>query len=189
MNKAFFFFAFFFSIIGCKEKLTILKVTSTKNSIIVKYSEEKDIVYGIKIPFELEINNRSSDAKDFITIDYEYNPYNKGVGEEVYLGKGVSYKIRNNKIKTVNPLSNKIYLIYSRYRIDRIDSINKFQFELRTYKEKMLAQGKDTLHIGTVKEFKQKHMELFKKLTEGDSISIQFLEGKKLGERVTVPVE
>ncbi len=53
----------------------------------------------------------------------------------------------------------------------------------------MLAENKDTLHIGTVKEFKQKHTALFHKLTKGDSISIQFLDNNKLEERITVPVE
>ena len=53
----------------------------------------------------------------------------------------------------------------------------------------MLVENKDTLHIGTVDEFKKRHKALFEKLTNGDSISIQFLDGKKLGERITVPVE
>lgn len=53
----------------------------------------------------------------------------------------------------------------------------------------MLAEKKDTLLIGTVTEFKIKHKELFERLTKNDSISIQFLDGKKLRKRVTVPVE
>ena len=37
----------------------------------------------------------------------------------------------------------------------------------------MLAQNKDTLHIGTVQEFKKKHKKLFELFTKNDSLSIQ----------------
>lgn len=53
----------------------------------------------------------------------------------------------------------------------------------------MLAENKDTLHIGTVREFKKRHENLFKYLTKNDSISIRFLEGKSLGKRLTIPVK
>ena len=102
----------------------------------------------------------------------------------LYLIKGDH--VEKQKFSKVKPLEKNQYLIKSKHFVDSTKAIQK---QLKLYKEKMLTEGKDTLHIGTVKEFKQKHMELFKKLTTGDSISIQFLDGKKLGERVTVPVE
>ncbi|MFL0083373.1 hypothetical protein V2665_10375 [Tenacibaculum maritimum] len=52
----------------------------------------------------------------------------------------------------------------------------------------MLTTNKDTLHIGTVTEFRQKHPKLFQQLTKDDRISIQFLEGKKLGKPISIPV-
>ncbi len=70
-----------------------------------------------------------------------------------------------------------------------LDSTKSIQQQFKPYIEKILKENKDTLHIGTVAEFKKKHKELFEKLTKNDSISIQFLDGKKLGERITVPVE
>lgn len=56
----------------------------------------------------------------------------------------------------------------------------------------MLSLKKDTLHIGTVDEFKQTYKELFESLTKNDSISIQLLDSSTksgLGKRIAVPVK
>ena len=78
------------------------------------------------------------------------------------------------------------FVSFTSHFINNEDSI---QQQFKPYIEQMLKENKDTLHVGTVSEFKQNHKELFEKLTKNDSISIQFLDGKKLGERITVPVE
>lgn len=174
---------------GCKSNQIILKTGLTEQPVIINYNKEYNKVYGIKIPIQLNVINKSIFFKNFITIDYKYHPYEKGVGEEVYLKNDSIYKIKNNKKKTISSLDEDIYIIYARYRIDRFDTLNIYKNDFKRYTEKMLAQNKDTLHIGTVEAFKVKHKELFEKLTKNDSISIQFLDNGELGERLIVPVE
>ncbi|MBU3026006.1 hypothetical protein [Zobellia galactanivorans] len=189
MNRAILFFISALFFWGCQSNKLTLKSRLTKQPIIIKYSKEYNSIYGIKIPIQLDITNESIYSKSFITIDYKYNPYNKGVGEEIYIINDSIYKIKNNKKKTVPSLGKNNYIVYSRYRIDRFDTENIYQQQFKPYIKKMLEENKDTLHIGTVGEFKTKHAALFEKLTKNDSISIQFLDGRELGERITVPVE
>ena len=78
------------------------------------------------------------------------------------------------------------YHVYTRHAFDTTRLIHN---SLVTYLEKMLELNQDTLHIGTVADFKEIHGKLFKMLTENDTISIRHLKGKNsgLGERVAVP--
>ena len=55
----------------------------------------------------------------------------------------------------------------------------------------MIHLKKDTLHIGTVKEFKEKHRELLNKVTNEDSISIRFIDKNTkygLSKPISIPV-
>ena len=116
-------------------------------------------------------------------IDYKYSNEEGGVSLELFLN---NQKISNNTKKNLVP---KTELKYSSYTRHFTDSTNSTQIQLDQYKNQMLAQNKDTLHIGTVSEFKAKHPILFEKLTKNDSISVRLLEDGKLGKRITVPVK
>ena len=159
--------------------------------VIVKSSLEKNIVFSIKIANRLEIKNKALlNEFSFIKINYLYSDSlskwaNRNI--ELYkLNKEKLKRISNNKKKTVPSKGNLEYIYYTRHFID---SMKTTQQQFRPYIEKMLKENKDTLHIGTVADFKVKHKELFEKLTKNDSISIRFLDGEKMGERITVPVE
>ncbi|WP_062060452.1 hypothetical protein [Aquimarina longa] len=176
-----------FTTIGCRNKKEILYYFEQSNPVIIKLGRKHNKIFRVNIPVGLTVSNKSISKKSFITIDYKYSPYKKGIGEDIYkYSDGKSIKIKNNEEKIISSYSSNKYIIYSRYRLD---STKVTQDQFKPYIEKMLSENKDTLHIGTVTEFKQKHKVLFEKLTKNDSISIQFLDGKKLGERITVPVE
>ncbi|WP_062060455.1 hypothetical protein [Aquimarina longa] len=178
-------FIFFIACNGSKKVISI-KQNTNNYPLIIKLSKKHEKIFRIKIPIELELKNNSTRKKDFVTINYEYGS-NKGIME--YLYKKTNKKlieIKNNKKKSIRSGSFDNYIMYSSHKLD---STKSTQQQFKPYVEKMLLENKDTLHIGTVTVFKQKHAELFEKLTKNDSISIQFLDGKKLGERITVPVE
>lgn len=148
---------------------------------------EDTTILSVKMPNKLELNNDSYFKKTFIEFDYHYNEKEsrwRNLGIEMYNLSDFKNTPTQGK-KTILGNKKLAYIYYTRHFLDSTKSI---QQQFKPYIEKMLAQNKDTLHIGTVSEFKQRHKVLFEKLTKNDSISIQFLDGKKLGERITVPV-
>ncbi|OEK08612.1 hypothetical protein A8C32_03955 [Flavivirga aquatica] len=174
-------------VISCKSDKTTITTYNSDEHVIIRINKKFKKIFRVNIPIKIKVKNNSIEKKSFIKIDYEYNPYSKGIGEDVYRLQGEeSIKIKNNEKKTIAPYNCIDYLIYSWFRLDTLEVTQK---EFKLYIEKMLVEKKDTLHIGTVKEFKIKHKELFEKLTNNDSISIQFLDDDKLGERITVPVK
>ncbi|CAL2104598.1 hypothetical protein [Tenacibaculum sp. 190130A14a] len=192
MVKLYYYFAFLsvFLCVRCSSIGTAIEVKETEYPVIINYDKKNNIIYGIKIPLEVAITNNSKVSfKEFITIDYEYTPYNKGRGIEIFKKVNSLVKIVNNKKKVISPSSTLKYVIYSRYRIDRVKEKELFKEKMNQYLEKIYEENKDTLHIGTISEFKQKHKDLFEKLTKNDSISIQLLDDGKFGKRIVVPVK
>ena len=178
--------------IQCKspEKISVLQEKVSNRIIIRRPKDNKNRIITIQFPNRIILSNGSiSDKLDFLTIDYKYGdiPEERNLNLGLYIESNRKLKKeRNNKKKTIPPKSSLSYIIYSRHFVDSAKSI---QQQFKPYVAKMLAENKDTLHVGTVTEFKKKHAALFEKLTKGDSISIQFLDSGKFGERVTVPVE
>ena len=176
-----------FVLTNCKTGNINVNFYDTEYSVILRKSErEKKITY-IRLPKKLRLENGFLTNRMFKRIVYSYKiNKDKCLGLVLYQKKNDSLsRISNNKKKAISAKESLEYIYYTRHFIDSTKSI---QQQFKPYIEKMLAENKDTLHIGTVDEFKQQHKELFEKLTKNDSISIQFLDGKKLGERITVPV-
>ncbi len=194
MNKFLTIFLVFLLLIftDCKSINSTINITQkqVRQEIIIRTaSDNKNRIIRIQFPNEIILKNNSFLNRDFLTINYNYNniPLNRNLNLGLFTkANGKLKRIRNNKKKVLPSKESLNFIFYSRHFVD---STKSTQQQFQTYIEKMLAENKDTLHIGTVAEFKQKHTALFEKLTKGDSISIQFLDGKKLGERITVPVE
>jgi len=166
-----------------------LKLEEHNSPVLARLSKQDSTISLLKIPVKMDILNSSKLKTSFIKIDYEYGSLKMGYGlsPELYnYDKDVLNPVSNNREKHIYWLQSKEYLLYSRHFID---TSKVTQQTLKSYTQKMLAQNKDTLHIGTVSEFKTKHPILFEKLTKNDSISIRLLEDGKLGKRITVPVE
>jgi hypothetical protein len=169
-------------------KIDITQKEVNQEIIIRSASDDKNRIITIQFPNEIILSNNSSKNCDLLTINYKYNniPSNRNLNLGLYINKNDELiRVRNNKKKILPSKKDLNFIFYSRHFVD---STKATQQQFTPYIAKMLAENKDTLHIGTVQEFKQKHKALFERLTKNDSISIQFLDGKKLGERVTVPV-
>ena len=170
-------------VIGCSKNIIIQRVDSNDPIIVRVGKGQTKVISGIKFPFILSIENSSFFKKKFMEIDYEYGYERQGAGIELYKDNQV---VSNYNLKIIYGNRKVNYLVYSRHFTDILEST---QDQLKPYFEKMLELNQDTLHIGTVAEFKEKHGELFKMLTENDTISIRFLKNKNsgLGERIAIP--
>ncbi|WP_417784753.1 hypothetical protein [Tenacibaculum sp.] len=190
LNKYFILSLFFF--VQChsvKDSVDILQKKATEKTIIRTASNNKNRIITIQFPNKITLQNNSFLDKEILTVDYKYNniPPNRNLNLGLYVKeKGKLKRVRNNKKKIINSKGSLNFIFYSRHFVDSTKSI---QQQFKPYVAKMLAENKDTLHIGTVTEFKKKYAALFEKLTKGDSISIQFLDNGKLGEYVTVPAK
>ncbi|WP_234859299.1 hypothetical protein [Aquimarina aquimarini] len=191
MNKYNFFITLLFLVFAnCKPSNDIvsIKVKAQNNPIVAKFSKQDSTISFLKFPMTVSILNKKKNKIFIKDVDYIYKNAFKSLslGSELFTTSSEGLRKINDKSNMISSKENKVYINYSRHYIDTSEF---FQGRLKEYSLKMLSENKDTLHIGTVKEFKAKHAELFNKLTKNDSISIQFLDGKELGERITVPVK
>ncbi|CAA0159044.1 conserved hypothetical protein [Tenacibaculum maritimum] len=175
---------------SCKIEKRTIEITrkNTKLPVIIRLNKKYQKIIGIKFPINMDIKNTSSSEQSFIKVNYEYNsiPRELAYGVSLFKKKKASLiRISNNQKKGIPSYSSKEYILYTRHFVDSISSI---QQQFKPYINQMLTTNKDTLHIGTVTEFRQKHPRLFQQLTKDDRISIQFLEGKKLGKPISIPV-
>ena len=178
---------------SCKsnKKAIELNLLQSESFVVLKFNKEYKKIIKIQLPVNVTITNNSINKRVFNSIKYQYNDYRDGIGTLLCIKSNNNNLIRlkNNRNIELKPYSKNEYIIYSTHRLDSVSSI---QQQFQPYIEKMLQLDQDTLHIGTVTEFKKKHKELFNRLTKNDSISIRFLDKSTksgLGERITVPVE
>ncbi len=167
---------------SCSNKINLQR-KDVNNPVIIRMNEDILKITGIKFPFEFEIENKSFLKRKIGKIIYEYGYEEGGVGVLLYFD---GHEINNNGLKVVRGKRELKYFAYSRHFTD---STKFTQKQLAPYVAEMLKLNQDTLCIGTVSEFKENHAELFKMLTENDTISIRYLKDKNsgLGERIAIP--
>ena len=176
---------------GNVHETLIVRQSNVDYPLIIRLSKENTII-RLQVPKKIIIENKSFLKESFVEIEYDYK--NIPLERDLRIGlfeqeNDTLVKISNNKKKTIPSKGNVNYILYTRHFVDSTKSI---QQQFKPYIEKMLKLGKDTLHIGTVAEFKQTHKELFESLTKNDSISIRLLDSSTksgLGERIAVPVK
>ena len=165
---------------------------NTELPIIFRLAKDNENhLIRIQLPKEIQIKNNSFFKESFVKIDYHY--YSVPMGRD--LGIGLFEKDCNSLKslsltgkKTIPRKSSLSYIYYTRHYIDSSQFI---QSQLRPYVDMMMKLNQDTIAVETVAEFKLKHGELLRQLTDNDSISIQFLYSSTksgLGERIAVPV-
>jgi len=191
--KTFLFVILLNTIISCKstaqDKIQI-KQGNNNEKVILKLAKDENKIIRINFPNQLSIINNSILDISFVKIKYAYNktiPSKQDLNIELFQISDLGIKpISSRGKKDVKTKQKNEYVYYTRHFLDSTENTQK---HFSSYAKKMLLEGKDTLHIGTVKEFKQKHKKVFERLTKNDSISIQFLDNRKLGTLITVPVE
>ena len=183
-------FLILFLFLSCSSSKSKIEISQSKsNSSIIIYLSRKNTIIIVQFPNEITIKNNSFNKKSFVKINYKYNkePRQRNLRIKLFRNeKGKLTSISTTGKKSIHRGDSLKYFYFTRHFIDSSKATQQY---FKPYIAKMLKENKDTLHIGTVAEFKEKHKKLFKKLTQNDSISIRFLNGKKLGKRVTVPVE
>ena len=187
-SKVEFFTILLLFLLSCRstDKTFDIVRLNTNYPIILYLNVEHQEVTGIKFPLKLKINNKTWLKQWYSSIEYKYNPYTKGIGESIHIEEDKKLKkIQQNIHKHTYPHQAKEYIMYTRHRID-----SNFQ-QFKPYVHQMLNLSQDTLAIGTVKEFKQKHGALLQQLTAGDSIYLRVLNAERNGyERgVKIPVQ
>ncbi|OEK08609.1 hypothetical protein A8C32_03935 [Flavivirga aquatica] len=178
-----------FCLVNCSSTKESIKVEvhESNQDIILFYSKKMNAIWAISLPFNVEIINTFSEDNAFLNYKYMYGSELKGKAMKMYLIEEERLlKQSISKIKYIEAKSSKEYLVRSKHFVDTT-KYNRLFF--KPYIEKILSLKQDTLHIGTVSKFKQKHKELFEKLTKNDSISIQFFDEDKFGEKITVPAK
>ncbi len=167
---------------GCSNKI-ILQRLDTEKPVVVRMNAKQKVITVIEFPFNIVIENLTLSKKEFGKIDYEYNNTKRGVGILLYRD---DLEIRNNQLQTVQSHKSLNYFAYTGHFTEFTEFT---QAQLQPYLEKMIKLKQDTLHVGSVAEFKVNHPELFKMLTEKDTISIRFYErkSKHFSNRQAIP--
>lgn len=168
-------------------KQVTIKQLSSSEHVILYYSKKLKTISVISFPISLNFINKTS--KDRLFLNYKYLYGNQHSGNPM-----VMYSLKNNTPirqsvsakKNIKPKDSNQYFVRSKHFVDTTKFNDSF---FKPYIQKLQTENKDTLHIGTVAEFEKKHKALFETLTKNDSISVQFLDGDKFGERITVPVK
>ncbi|MDO6674576.1 hypothetical protein MK851_09070 [Tenacibaculum sp. 1B UA] len=164
-----------------KKDLVFNQVQANDYPVIIgmyKKRIENKISY-IKLPNQIKIRNTSYVNQTLSKINYyHFSPHIEK--EKSQLGL---YTIKNDSlIYATNHQKRIIYgkdsLNYIYYiRCHLLDTTNAVQSQLKPYVEKMIKENKDTLHIGSFSQFKNKHYNLLELLTKNDTISLNFITG------------
>lgn len=184
------FVLFCFILLGCKKENTNLKVEQVlknENDIVLRYSDKRKQFWSIQFPLKFEITNSSSNKKKFLSCNYIYNNQ-IGNNSSLFTIKenGKLLRLSSSEIKKIKPGQKTYYLIYSQHIIDT-SSYNRAFF--KPYLEELKNKNQDTLAVGTLEAFKQKHPEFLKSLLEGDSLNLQFLSpNSKFEKPIKIPV-
>ncbi|WP_425886044.1 hypothetical protein ACPYIV_05490 [Parabacteroides sp. ASD2025] len=160
-----------------KNDTVVVEQVESDLPIIIRYDSVRDYIFRVQFPLTFRICNISGRNKQICQIAYYYKDINHALSYE----QGWNYNVRINRIKKGELLSP-----YKRGRI-MIDSLTTENFVFQTghsirYEDTTLQSvfrsfipaikqsGKDTLHISTIRAFKEKYPEIIKTLLQNDSI-------------------
>ncbi|OEK08607.1 hypothetical protein A8C32_03925 [Flavivirga aquatica] len=144
---------FLFLFIACgkiKKETVKIALQETNFPVYAILSNDTNRIVRVCFPKEIKIENISSSEKSFIKINYKYNSISTPIGNFIKLYKNkneVLEKISNNKKKNILSKKAEKYILYT---VHYIDESTFFTNQFQSYNEKLLAEHKDTLHIGTV---------------------------------------
>ncbi len=179
----------FFCLISCStsKESCVVKIKESNQQVTLFFSNKMSTVSVISLPFNLNIKNTNSSRKSFRNYTYNYGNQLKGNPIKLYLNdENRLIKQSFTKIKYIEGNATNKYLIKSKHFIDTLRFDKVF---FKPYILKMKDLNQDTLSIGTISQLRAKHKDLFEQLIKNDSISILFLNNKKLGERIVVPIK
>jgi len=163
-----------------KEPVTVEQVPSNYSSILYANSKEGKII-SVKFYLTFDITNNTDDEISLSFPEY----ISKGtLLKQLYRGwrtvipvyfnqnENLEIVFGNKEVEGLEKLKNtpKEYVFVARHEFSQDSSVQSL---FSYYLEKIKIENKDTLHIGTITELKQKGSPILQSL-EGDSILISF---------------
>ncbi|TPN82811.1 hypothetical protein [Aquimarina algicola] len=177
---------FFFVLTACSQNKNVnadtslnIIVNETNEPIILWYNIEADVITRVMFPYNIMMYNKTNNDYVVNSVRYLYrrqdDNYSGGIG-----GGKLHYKTNENfylftdngKSFKINQKDSLDYLLYSLHILKEKNT--EQQQALEIYKEEMRAQQKDSMHVGTLKQFRKKHPELTEYFLERDSIRISY---------------
>ena len=166
--------------------------------IVIRYDSIKDYIFRIQFPLMFKVCNMSNNSKQMGHISYYYKDIKYALSYE----QGWNYNLLINKEKNgehltpyrrgrivIDSLSNENFVFHTGHSIRYEDSI--LQSVFRPFISQFKNTGKDTLHIGTIQEFKKKYPEIINLLLQDDSIQFWIYTpwSKDNGNHFILPIE
>ncbi len=184
-TKNYLYIIFLFVLTACGQKkakniendLNII-VNETNEPLILRYNKKNNTIAMVMFPYNIMIYN-NTDAKHIIERCYYLYRRKNGRGEGK-AGGLLHYKTDKNLYSFIEYSEKKLikkndsldYLLYSLHTLKE-KNIEQQQ-ALGVYKEEMRAQQKDTMHVGSLEEFRKKHPKLTEYFLESDLIRVDY---------------
>jgi len=162
------------------EKIRIVQVPSSFQTILYANSE-KNIMESVQFYLTFDIKNNTDEDISLSFPEYIYaGKLSRDLFKEWREAIPIYYNQKDRlesvfSSETIDTVG-KIEKTAKKYTFITFNTLSKdslIQSIFSSYLEKMRAENKDTLHIGTISELKQKNSPILKAL-EGDSIIISF---------------
>jgi hypothetical protein len=168
---------------------------ASHHQVVIKYNNKHDKIDLINFPFAFEFKNNSLISRYIDRVDYfyhsyledDYSPYCRlyyNMNNELVNG----YEIRRNARLSNILKKPHIIVVESYHEIFRIDTTNAIQRHFQPYVERIKQSDTDTLHIGTIQEFVQRHPQLAETLLKADSITFR-VDADKRTWYVDLPIK
>ena len=191
MRTILFFLVLLFVIENCaSNKKDLISIKQVKSPYQIAIERDKNnIISHVYLYLTYNIHKSSSKSIRLSTPSY-YNKYNRLTTWK----SAILYSMEPDTLLFVNSVYNKKRFIdyddqnYVVYAVNYIDTIKSKQAVFIPYIEKMRIENKDTLHIGTIQEIRDKNPELVNGFLQGDSIRFVFYYDKGY-HTITLPVE
>ncbi|MHC9089994.1 hypothetical protein ACXIHB_15020 [Tenacibaculum sp. IMCC1] len=172
------------------KEITVTSKVSNKYKVIAWYDKEQKDIWAISFPFVLTINNKSANQKEELTFhQYIYKKTSEGAFAFLYKENDNNdlIKLSSTLKKEILPKQKKEYVVYSKHLINNLTDSNKI---LSAFQNKHL--NKDSIHLSSFKNFKNKLPELTQKLLSNDSIFLKFTNFDKTTsppKRIKLPIK
>lgn len=170
-----------------------IKQIESFDSVIISYNATKGHIWGIQIPFEVEVCFNGNDSlwvsgtSTYIKEEFAGKGYGDG-----WKSSPLQIKIRDKYI--IQYPSSRYsqqpdtchYLIWARYNIN---PNSELQDSFAKYAKQMQIKGTTSLSIGTLSEFKAKHLKIVEHILKNDSIGFDIRKTpRKFIERASIPI-
>ncbi len=172
--------------------------TESNSQVVIRYDREQNEIFLIQFPFSFEYKNHSLKNRN-VNFGYIYKSnfegnYSNGRTRLFYKINDElveDYNLRK-EAKLANIFKSNQFTVQTFHFINSIDTTKAIQVYFQPYIEQMKVSDSDSLSIGTMQEFVQRHPQLTEIFLKGDSIGFgvdeRLFVKEKVWNRVTLPI-